>query len=364
MAWSVAGLLIVAAIWLARRAEPALPTATAETVARAPAVPAQSVPASRARVDAPVPASAVAHLANDPRCVIKDPPKTISADASADSGSPVPAPAVDPRAQASRARLLARLAGSADPYANAVAVWLDVDVESDEAHLAGRERKLASMAASTRDPRLYSLALRSCWRHPAHPCDPGLSARRWTELEPANALPWLMMFDEAAERGDLSGMHEAMFHVTQARRLAERADAPLQPILDAASGDVDSLVAARALAERAIGISAAEVGTYGVTACSRATTANANVWQQCLGLADLITRRSDSLLAISLGETLHQRLTGEPKSAERAAALDRMLKAQAALLAASNCDELRDELAVLRRMAIEGEAAVLQDLAR
>ena len=317
-------------------------------------------PASAATASAaPAIASAV-HLADDPRCVAKAPVAASQAEAGADA-SPMP---LDPRERASRARLLARMGASPDPYANAVAVWLDVDAGSDEDHLADRQRKLASMAAATKDPRLYSLALRSCWRHPAHPCGPGLSARRWAELEPANAFPWLMIFDDAAEHGDRSSMEDAMSHVTRARRLAERLDAPLQPIVDAAGDDVESVLAARALAERAVGISAAQAGTHGFFACSRATTPNVDVWQECVAMADLLARHSDTLQDVSLGEALRQRLTGVPKSPEDVFTLERMREKEEALFTSSSCDELRDQLAILRRMAVEGEVAVARDLAR
>ena len=362
VAWSVAGLGVLAAIWLAWRAEPALPTPTVETVARAPAVPAQSVPASRAGVDAPVPASAVAHLANDPRCVIKDTPPTTSADASADSNSPVPAPVVDPRAQASRARLLARLAGSADPYANAVALWLDVDVDSDENHLAERRRGLAAMAASSQDPGLYSLALRTCWRRLDHACQ-ALSARRWSELDPDNAMPWMMMLDEAATRQDVSGVEEALFHVTHARRLAERPLAPLKPIVDAAGDDPESMVAARSLAIDAIGISAAQVAPIAYTACARATAADANLWQQCVAMVDVLEHRSDTLMARGAGARMDRRLTGNVEPGQRLSTQARALLALE-LAATSSCDDLRAKLAVMRRMAVEGEVAVARDLAR
>ncbi len=363
IAGAAVGLAVSVLLWRGWRLDDAAPPSAASTVVRASPARASAMPARLESAAPPRPASAVARLADDPRCVIREPAAPAQADASADASSPSPAPVVDPRAQASRARLLARMSGSPDPYANAVAIWLDVDVDSDEAQLAERQRRLAAMAASTQDPRLYSLALRTCWRRQQRPCDSGLSARRWSELEPANALPWLMMLDEAAQRGDLSGMQEAMFHVTQAQRYAERSDAPLQPIIDAADNDADSLLAARALAEHAIGLSAAQAGPAGYTVCRHATSANANVWQQCLAVADLLAQRSDTLLQRAFGQRLHQQLTGEPRSAAQIAALERMYRADIDLFTTSGCDDLRAKLAVLRRMAVEGQVAVAQDLA-
>ena len=340
------------------------PAASAAAALAEPAGPAAALASAAASASPQRVGQGSMPLPDDPRCVIPEPAALAPADASSDASSPSRAPAIDVREQAARARLLARLQASPDPYANAVAVWLDVDVDSDDVDLTERQRRLAAMAKATQDPRLYSLALRTCWGRQSRPCDTGLSARRWSELEPANALPWLMMFDEAAENGDLSGMHEAMFHATQARRLADRFNAPMQPILDAAGTDLDSLLAARTLSLQAAGISAAQVGTRGYLACSKATSANANVWQQCLALADLMTQRSDSLLEESLGQRLHQRLTGEPRSARQVAALDRQFDLGRGFGSSSSCEDLRAKLAVMRRLAVEGEVAVARDLAR
>ena len=167
-------------------------------------------------MSAPQPLKPAAVRVDDPACIVKALPPPTQGDADTDSVHPEPA--VDAQAQASRARLLARMSASADPYANAVATWLDIGDADDPNHLAERVRKLAAMAASTRDPRLYSLALRTCWRRTDRECV-ALSARRWSEIDPGNAMPWLMMLDEAAQQHDESGLQEALFHVTHAERL-------------------------------------------------------------------------------------------------------------------------------------------------
>jgi len=300
------------------------------------------------------------HNADDPRCVIKEPPPPTLGDAGKE-GEPSQAiaqSALPP--DVARERILARMKSSADPYANAVAVWLDVNGDDDALRLSERVRQLAAMAASTRDPRLYSLALRTCWRRTDHECE-SLSARRWAELDPGNAMPWMMMLDEATRREDVSGMQEALFHVTKSERLAERDMAPLQPIVDAASGDAESLLAARSMSMDAIGISAAQVGPIGFMACKRATPADANVWQQCVAMVDLLEHRSDSLLARMIGAAIDKTLTGNAEPGQQVVALMNQ-KMSLDLAASTGCEDLRAKLAFLRRMAIDGEVSASQSL--
>ena len=335
---------------LSPASEPAAAPARVPAVASTPAAPGSAPLASRAVV-AP---------ADDPACIVKRPPLPTEADAGADSESASSAPPVDARVQASRASLLARMRGSADPYANAVAVWLDVGDAED--HRAERTRQLSAMAASTRDPRVYALALRTCWSATGRTCE-SLSARRWSEIEPGNALPWLMLLDEAKARGDASGEQEAMFHVTQSRQLTEREQAPLQPIIDAASEDPESLAATRALAAEAMGIAVAQVWPQSVMACRGATPANANAWQQCGSMIDLMEHRSDSLLVRAIGATLDKRLTGNAKPLALLAAQRERLDALD-IASSSSCIDLRAKLALMRRLAVEGEAGVAIDLAR
>jgi hypothetical protein len=256
---------------------------------------------------------------------------------------------------APRERLIQALKTSADPYANAVAVWLNIGEDSDAR--AERTRQLAAMAASTRDPRLYALALRTCWRRPSQECQ-SLSARRWSELDPNNAMPWLMMMDEAALHQDISGLQEALYHATHAQYLAERAQAPVQAIVDVASDDPSSLVAARSLAIDAIGIAAAQVGPASLMACREATPADANLWQECTVMVDLLENRSDSIFARMVGAAIDKHQTGNGKPAQRAAAQLHQLTALD-LASSSSCSELRDKLSLMRRMATQGEMAVL-----
>ena len=342
------------------------PSAPDAGQAAARAVPAASAGVSAAPASEPSSASsgtvgqAVARSADDPRCVIRQAAPSAPADASSDARSSAP-PEVDPSEQAARSRLLARMSESLDPYTNAVAIWLDTGVDDDDGRLALRRRRLAAVAASTRNPRLYALALRTCWTRPGLECH-SLTPRRWSELEPDNAAPWMLMLDEAVAKEDVSGIEEALFHITHARQLAERPLAPLQPIVDAASNDPGSLAAAHAMAIEAIGLQAAQVAPIAYTACTRVTPAVANMWQQCVAMVDVLEHRSDTLMARSAGAAIERRLTGNAEPTRQVAAQrDRLAAFE--LGSTSSCADLHAKLAVLRRMAIEGDVAVARDLA-
>ena len=350
----------VAALWWRFSPTSSTPTPSLQVQFAAPAVATSAAPTSAASTPALTAAtpSPQVNAVDDAKCVVKTSPSPHIADANADANTSDEEThhVADPTAPA-RAQLLARLRASPDPYANAVAVWLDVDDNDDASHRAGRLQQLAAMAASTRDPRLYSLALRTCWGHAGRECQ-SLSARRWSELDPGNAMPWLFMLDEAGRRNDESGIQEAMFHVTQSAHLTERNEAPLQPIIDAASGDAESLVAARAWAVDAIGISAAQIGPGGYTACKRATQADANAWQQCVAMVDLLEHRSDSLQARMAGASIDKKLSGNAKPSEQVAReMEHMLALDIA--SSSGCGDLRAKLADMRRMAVDGEASLL-----
>jgi hypothetical protein len=360
------GVCVVAVIlalgwrWLVLPSRPSGDVLAATASSLAPSLPAPVPAAASSGVSEP-PTSTLLRNVEDPRCVIRAAPSPELVDVETPAGDPAIA-RDPPSANAGRERLLQRLRTSDDTYANVVAIWLDVG--EDDERRDERVRQLETLAASTRDPRLYSLALRSCWRKAGHECQ-SLSARRWSELDPDNALPWLMMMDEARSHRDTSGFQEALYHATHARRLAERRLAPAQAILDAASDDdPSSLVAAHSLAIDASGIAMAQVGTASELACRDATpSADANLWQQCIALVDLLEHRSDSLSARATGAAIDKRQTGNAEPANRVAAQMQKLSALG-LESSSSCADLRGKLSLMRRMAVDGDMAIVQGAGR
>ena len=91
---------------------------------------------------------------------------------------------------------------------------------------AGVAEAVAQQAIATTDARVYALAYGVCQtqREGAPSCD-ALTARRWTEVDAGNGMPWLEMLTEARERGDAAGQREALSRLASAERFERRAHA-------------------------------------------------------------------------------------------------------------------------------------------
>jgi hypothetical protein len=96
--------------------------------------------------------------------------------------------------------LNARLAGSKDPREAALGLYM-----------MGSTDTLVAVASGSGDPRVYALALLSCQYTGAGNCAV-LSAHHWSDIEPDNAMPWLL---EAAAAGpDTDARNRAVIRVS------------------------------------------------------------------------------------------------------------------------------------------------------
>jgi len=111
----------------------------------------------------------------------------------------------------------------------------------------------------------------------------------------------------------------------------------------------------------AIGGHVRDVEPSAYTACRHSTPADANIWQQCTAMVDLLEHRSDSLFARRAGASIDKRMTGNDRPMKVVAAQMHRLLAMD-LAGASSCADLRDKLALMRRIAVDGEADVARDL--
>ena len=254
-------------------------------------------------------------------------------------------------------RIDGALRASADPFANAVAVWLDLprtDGDSERVPDGERQRLLATMAASTTDPRVYALAFRTCSRSSEAACQ-ALSARRWAALDPGNAVPWLFLLNDAQRARDASGEQEAWFHVAASTRFDERFYSRLQPILAAAGDDPDDQRAAHVLSVMGIGISAAEPIGFGPLSngCRDAASADANRAQLCAKVADLLFDHSDAPGTRLFGASITRRLTGDTRRNEQMAK-EQQFWAVNNPVAPQDCAELHRQLDFIRSLATRG----------
>jgi len=200
-------------------------------------------------------------------------------------------------------------------------------IESDDcrnqsfsaAERAGREYReaLVSIALASNRGDVYGFAFSACrsiYKSPSQgPCD-RLSAEQWARLEPENAIPWLYVADAANRRGDLNNRNEAMFRASIARSSDSHASA-FQGLLRSQEFQDQSLEIQGAL-DLACGMAIfidvppyQEVFQY----CSSNAVKDPNRHQVCDDLANMLTERSDSLVSMSIGAKLAERVGWPPE---------------------------------------------------
>ena len=246
------------------------------------------------------------------------------------------------------------LRSSSEPYANAVAIWLNVprnDLDEGGVPEAERRRQLAALAVQTTDPRIYAMAFLTCRGSSDNGCH-ALNARRWAQLDTGNAMPWLYLLDDAVRGGDVSSQEEALFQMTASKRMDDRTYAPVPAIGGAAGVSPGDLMAAYALSETAVGIAAAQVQPIGALtrACKPNSPLDANRAQQCARIADLLFDHSDTPMLRMMGAGMTRRVTGDGgRTSLVSREIDRMT--DPAEPGATSCDRLRRQMRLWTQMA-------------
>lgn len=112
-------------------------------------------------------------------------------------------------ASAAVARLAARLAAGSERQQVA-------------ARLLMQDRDGAALLAErSSDAQAYQMALSACaWRGEGTPHCARLSARRWAELDPSDARPWLRLMAAAQQRKDTAGVDAALAEAAARPRLS------------------------------------------------------------------------------------------------------------------------------------------------
>lgn len=260
-----------------------------------------------------------------------------------DSGQPKDMTPIRFAAQRARERLLSTLANSPDEVARAAGLLLMsagrpqlADEACDTADCARRavpannpaERlrsdlvardALASMALTTRSPRVYALAMNACQSHRKEGVCLHLSPEQWARLDPDNAVPWLYVAADAGDRREAPTAAEAFFRVSRAARS------------DAHWGAVTGLVLAKlpselpildkvALAGEVLSLEAEALMPFVPASqyCAVAEVRDTNRQQVCSAMAEVLVHKGSSLMDVALGTSIGQR-AGWP--AERLAAL-------------------------------------------
>ncbi len=269
--------------------------------------------------------------------------------------------------RASIARIDDALRSDADPYAQAVGIWLNLprrDGDESAVPEAERMRLLTALAMSSNDPRIHALAFGACHDSKENGCY-ALSARRWAEADAGNAVPWEHALHEATAASDVSGQEEALFHMAQATRADQRNRTPVAAIAAAADRAGGDATATYALSVMAIGISASQFEPIGDVSshCREKARGDANRLQLCSRIADLLFEHSDDLEGRMLGAAITRRLTDDKARTDQAGA---EIATESALFRdpmPSTCERLRQRNDWMREVALHGSQAALRALA-
>jgi len=316
-------------------------------------------------------ASAAEAAASKPRCGVDQAPRPEEAatDELADGKPAMPA---GPGYLAEMARLDTRLRTSVDPFDHAVADWLNVGGVQGSAQAT---EALAQRAMTTADPRIYALAFRACQPSsttadasaPLAGSCAALSVRRWIELDPDNAAPWLFAFSQAVTAGDATGQQEAMTHMASASRFDDRLYLPAGAVAAHASGEEDMLAADYDLSRQAFQKTVGLFDPIGplMQACRDKGGGDANRAQECEAIGDLMADHGDSLLLQVFGGALHFQATGDASRRDRDRAERTALsKHWSPATGMSECQVLRDGLKTVKRSAQIGELAAARERVR
>lgn len=114
----------------------------------------------------------------------------------------------------------ALMLASDDDQVRAAALWMGARLRGRE--VTSRIEQIARLAAASRDPFVYAIALEAC--HGRHGPEGGscnlLSTAQWVRLDPDNAVPWQALAAEARARDEPQAEDEAL----QLAALAARSD--------------------------------------------------------------------------------------------------------------------------------------------
>jgi hypothetical protein len=305
-----------------------------------------------------------------------------------ESGQPKDMTPIRMAAQRARGRLLSTLANSPDEVARATGLLLMsagspqlADEACDTADCARRtvpgnnagsglradlvaRDALASMALTTRSPKVYALAMNACRDHRKEGVCLQLSPEQWARLDPDNAVPWLYVAADAGDRREAPTAAEAFFRVSRAARSDAHAGALTGLVLSKLPTEWP-LLDRVALAGEVLSLEAAAVMPFVPASqyCSVAEVRDVNRQQVCSAMAEVLVNKGSSLMDVALGTSIGQRV-GWP--AERLAALQDereallQLNEQAAPKQPWSCLGLVRTLSQLTEMGQHGELGAMR----
>jgi len=268
--------------------------------------------------------------------------------------------------QSAAQRLFALMEGSADPRTRAAA------------RLARDERDALALAARQgNDPAVYAMAMQACLRGgpaPVSAACAALSAEQMARLDPDNAVPWLHMATQAAQRQDAQGVAEAVYRASLAHLSRQHEFAFADLALSALPSDWparDAMLASAKVLEIHASLALPSYIPV-VQYCARERMHDANLQQTCDRLARVLMERGDTLVDFGIGRRLGERAGWSADVVElnnaRMEAYKRTLSDGDALASSApistGCDSLRQGVHTAFEHARYGERASVQEKVR
>jgi hypothetical protein len=166
--------------------------------------------------------------------------------------------------------------------------------------------ELVRLAASTRNPQTYVMAMRACRSilvdAPPTGCS-ALSNDQWAQLDPDNVLPWLMKARAARQRKDTDAFEEALLRASRAKVFDRRAThyAELLASADGREQSVRALIVSRLLAAESREDPAEYFSNFTMFSlyCGKADRPEQR--EVCVDLARLLMERSADRIGVEVG---------------------------------------------------------------
>ncbi len=264
-----------------------------------------------------MPATTEAGLAAARRCGADEAPDPELMNGRYSDGVAKAQPGRSRRFAAALARVDGMLRGNSDPYPVAIATWVDASGDFTETERVGR---LATIAATSVDPRVYALAFGACAsQRAAPPSCRLLSARQWAQLDDGNVQPWLSLYEEAASRGDLQGEDEALRGAAASTHADARLFLPAA-VIGAMFPDDDDMAAATAfVSTKAYMLSVSQPLRLRAVfdGCRNGAGGDAVRASRCVQVANVMMDHSTDLLTQAMGGGLDFLATGDPTRRDR-----------------------------------------------
>jgi hypothetical protein len=218
-------------------------------------------------------------------------------------------------AKDAEARWLLALQNSGEPRTRAAGLFLQGRLAGgDSAPSTAAQARDAEvqLASSTNDPAIYAMAVSMCdtfqASEPGGACEQ-LSLKRWAQMDPSNAVPWLLMASRARQQHDLETEADAFAQASNSSTVNSYIDSLYAFSKPGLPPDVTPFERAY-LGDKVVGI---EITTkkpeYYLAAnhCSLDALQGSSVLKECNSLAELMVNKGETVEALHVAKVIGAR---------------------------------------------------------